>query len=75
MALFSSPRMDICWTIVCEILYKHPCSVMTMDLIEDPLAHGFNIMDGWVWVDVPKVRNASDYQLVCEYPVSQTVVG
>lgn len=48
---------------------------MTMDLIEDPLAHGFNIMDGWVWVDVPKVRNASDYQLVCEYPVSQTVVG
>jgi len=46
---------------------------MTMGSIEDPLARGFNIMDGWVWVNVPKVPNASDYQLVCEYSVSQVV--
>jgi len=41
-----------------------------MGSIEDPLARGFDIMDGWVWVNVP---NASDYQLVCEYSVSQVV--
>jgi len=55
-------------------MYKHPCSVITTGSIEDPLARGFDIMDGRIWVDVPRVPNASDYQLVCEYSVSQTVV-
>lgn len=47
---------------------------MTMGSIEDPLARGFDIKDGQVWVDVPKMPTANNYQLVCEYPVSQTVV-
>lgn len=65
--------MEHCWIIVCG-MYKHPCSVITTGSIEDPLARGFDIMDGRIWVDVPRVPNASDYQLVCEYSVSQTVV-